>query len=416
MTDISLGQAVANNFETLLIKIRDKQLDYNKIENIEKINDFEDFKEWFNHSHKNLNISSDQLQGLIIEQTRESNVFHTNSFLKILEKFYAFLEEEKYTHYFCPIYNLESNLGEIQIQNSTDSIDTDQIKIRKIKLWEKEYLNEVYENWIPAQVQIPLIEYCLIISVNTTLQDEDRGVVDKMQEVLDKFRLCKNGDIKFGGCYEFKDGSEWNPHRTCQLITYEKAGMYSREQYKFNKNEADRFLSLLKKINTRYPINDEKYSTYFGKIIKRFSGTVDKKNSADKLTDLVICMETLLVAGAGGNLHRFKQNSAMLLGNNFAENIKIENLMDSFYNYRSGQVHELEERQIKLNGKNIPIEEGLRIMRDYTKRAILKIILLSQDPEFEKLTHKKLISKINESIYDLKLQEKFQDLENEISI
>ena len=416
MTDISLREEVANNFERLLIKIKDEQLDYAKIENMEKINDFEDFKEWFNNSHKNLNISSDQLQGLIIEQMRESSVYHTRSFLKILEKFYAFLEEKKHTHFFCPIYNLESNLGEIQIQNSTDSIDADQIKIRKIKPWEKEYLNKVYENWIPAQVQIPIIEYCLIISVNTTQQDDDRGVVAKMQEVLDKFRLCKNGDIHFGGCYQFKDGSEWNPHRTCQLITYEKAGMHSREKYKFDKNDADRFLSLLKKINTRYPLNDEKYSTYFEKIIKRFSGTVDKKNSADKLTDLVICMETLLVASKSGNLNRFKQNSAMLLGNNFAEKIKIENLMNSFYNYRSGQVHELEEREIKLDGRNISIEEGLQIMRDYTKRAILKIILLSQDPEFEKLTYKQLISKINESIYDLKLQEKFQDLENKISI
>ena len=41
MTDISLEQTVADNFETLLVKIRDKQLDYNKIENIEKINEFE---------------------------------------------------------------------------------------------------------------------------------------------------------------------------------------------------------------------------------------------------------------------------------------------------------------------------------------------------------------------------------------
>ena len=127
-------------------------------------------------------------------------------------------------------------------------------------------------------------------------------------------------------------------------------------------------------------------------------------------------METLLVRSGNGNHHKFKQNSAMLLGNNLEEKIKITNLMETFYNYRSGQVHELEERQIKLDGKNIPIEEGLQIMRDYTKRAILKIILLSQEPEFKELTHEKLILKIDFSVYDLKLQEKFQALEDEISI
>ena len=245
MTSNLLEQEVADKFEILLIAIRDKNLDYKKIENIEKFSEFKEFKEWFNLNHEHLNILSDQLQGLVIEQIRESNVFHINSFFKILKRFYTFLEEEeKYTHYFCPIYNLESNLGEIQIQNSTDSKETDQIKIRKIKCWEKEYLLKAYEGWMPGQVQIPTIDYCLIISVNKTLQEDKTEVVDKMQEVLNKFRLCKNGDIKFGGCYQFKEGNEWNPHRICQLITHEKAGMYSREKYKFNKNDTDRFLSL----------------------------------------------------------------------------------------------------------------------------------------------------------------------------
>ena len=90
--------------------------------------------------------------------------------------------------------------------------------------------------------------------------------------------------------------------------------------------------------------------------------------------------------------------------------------MESFYNYRSGQVHVLEEREILLNGKNIPIEKGLEIMRDYTKRAILKIIVLSQEPEFEELTYMRLIKKIENSIYDSTLQEKFQAIENKISV
>jgi hypothetical protein len=191
--------------------------------------------------------------------------------------------------------------------------------------------------------------------------------------------------------------------------------MHSRNTYKLDKNDDVRFLSLLKKIDSRYPIDDKKYSTYFEKIIRRFSSTVDKKGTSEKLTDLVICMESLL-GGKGASSQKFKQNSAMLLGNNFEERIKIASLMESFYNYRSGQVHVLEEREIKLNGKNIPIEEGLEIMRDYTKRAILKIIVLSQEPEFEELTYMRLIKKIENSIYDSTLQEKFQAIENKISV
>ena len=55
-------------------------------------------------------------------------------------------------------------------------------------------------------------------------------------------------------------------------------------------------------------------------------------------------------------------------------------------------------------------------MRDYTKRAILKIIMLSQEPEFEELTYIELIKKISNSIYDSTLQEKFQAIENKISV
>ena len=416
MTSQALDEVFAEIFEKLCIKIRDKNLDYQKIENIEKLDEFDHSKRFWKKNLGN-SISSDELHGLIIEQFRESKIFHGDIFSKIFNRFSTFLDEEKkYMHYFCPIYNFESNIGEMKFQRSTDSKEIDQIKIRKIKPWEKEFLHKTYEHWMPAEVQIEGIEYCLIVSISKRLQEVSLGADEIMQEVLDKFRLCKNGAIKFGGCYQFKEGSEWNPHRSCILITHEKAGMHDRDTYKLDKNDEVRFLSLLKKIDSRYPIDDKKYSTYFEKIIRRFSSTVDKKSTSEKLTDLVICMESLLVGNSYGGSQKFKQNSAMLLGNNFEERIKIASLMESFYNYRSGQVHVLEERKILLNEKNIPIEEGLEIMRDYTKRAILKIIVLSQEPEFEELEYMELIKKIENSIYDSTLQEKFQAIENKISV
>ena len=182
MTSQALDEVFAEIFEKLCIKIRDKNLDYQKIENIEKLDEFDHSKRFWKKSLSN-SISSDELHGLIIEQFRESKIFHGDIFSKIFNRFSTFLDEEKkYMHYFCPIYNFESNIGEIKFQRSTDSKEIDQIKIRKIKPWEKEFLHKAYEHWMPAKVQIENIEYCLIISTRKRLQEDYSSPSEKMQK------------------------------------------------------------------------------------------------------------------------------------------------------------------------------------------------------------------------------------------
>ena len=156
---------------------------------------------------------------------------------------------------------------------------------------------------------------------------------------------------------------------------------------------------------------------YFDKVIRRFASAMEKVNPNDKITDLVICIETLLVPGSGESSLRFQLHSALFLGNDDDSRRELMDVIEPFYNFRSGQVHSLEERRLREKGKpTMEKEKAIIEIEDLTRKAILKMIFFSQENGYEDLEPKDLAKKIGEAVFDDSLKEKFVQIGKEILI
>ena len=81
--------------------------------------------------------------------------------------------------------------------------------------------------------------------------------------------------------------------------------------------------------------------------------------------------------------------------------------MQTFYNFRSGQVHELTDRNMSVpNLPQITKDDASKKLEIWTRHAILKMIIFSQNPEFNDLSIKQLFKKIDKSMFDSKLKTK----------
>ena len=396
-------------FELLFTVIRNKNLDYKNIKNIKALPEFLDCIDLLNKKiSSKFKVDRDDLHGIIIEYRKKSTSFDEKKFQEILTRFITYFQtEQDYTHYFCPIYNFETRIAEMEIDQYC--------KIRKIKKWEYNRLKEIYQQWRPVKAQLGSIENILIISINKNDYRKTEYAKDKKEELLHKFRICSKGSIKFGGLYEYAKSGNWNPTEELDKLEFDKPGLHSIEKYKVEKAGKKKFLSLMKKIGNRYPSgSDPKYLDYFDKIIRRFSSTLDKIHPSDKITDFVICMEALLVKGNNESSFRFKQNCSLLLGDDDDSRKKLMNVMGEFYSFRSKQVHELNEKAIDIPGRQkMTTLQALPEIEDLARKSILKMIILSQEDGFKEFNYSQLITKIEESVFDTSLKERFVLIEKE---
>jgi hypothetical protein len=347
---------------------------------------------------RKIKLEEKDLLGIIKEiKNKKITRLIDEKILEILDRFLNYSEvRDKKRSYFCPIYNLDSNIGEMDID--------EQIKIRKIKSWELKYLKELYKNFRPIRVQIAKIEHVLIITVssntNITAVDDAR---DLREKVLNQFRLCRTGDIKFGGLYEYEYDSNWNPDRIVHRIEYDKVGAFSIKKFHLSKRELKRFVTLITQIDKRHDM--------FYTVIRRFSETRDKKHDSDKITDYVMCMEALLVNSQNEVSYQFALYAALLNGGNEKMRKKNNTKLRKYYSIRSKMVHELDfsENDKKTGPQNVTeIETFARIV-------ILKMILISLEKKFEDLEYVQLVKKVEESIFDEELREKFDKLDSIIN-
>ena len=125
-------------------------------------------------------------------------------------------------------------------------------------------------------------------------------------------------------------------------------------------------------------------------------------------TDFVICMEALLVKGNNESSFRFKQNCSLLLGDDDDSRKKLMDIMGEFYSFRSKQVHELNEKAIDIPGRQkMTTLQALPEIEDLARKSILKMIILSQEDGFKEFNYSQLITKIEESVFDTSLKERF---------
>ena len=165
-------------------------------------------------------------------------------------------------------------------------------------------------------------------------------------------------------------------------------------------------IMIIKQISETINKND-----LFDRVIRRFSETCDKKHDSDKITDYVMCMEALLVNSQSEVSYQFALYAALLNGGNEKMRKKNNVKLRKYYSIRSKMVHELDfsDNDKKMGPQNVTeIETFARIV-------ILKMILISLEKKFEDLQYEQLVKKVEESLFDVELREKFDKMDSIIN-
>ncbi len=367
----------------------------------------------------------DHLQDLILEFTTE----HTGKFnAKFLEKLvgnlvnYLTNEQGKMLYYFSPLYNFEFDGDELTIDRY--------IKIRRISESEMNYLMNLYEGFSPIKISLPKIKHILVIRIEFGISSPPVRVAEKISETLNKFRLLKTGSITSGGLYNFSKSENWNPKNKFDRISYEPFGVISKNKYLMKRTNTKKLLILFDKINNRYPAPKEnmtesdfkgkeiyldKYNDYFDKAICRFSDGLSRNDQSLKIVDFILALEILLVSSPGDNTMKISQRTSLFIGKNDTEKLEIWQHMISFYNFRSGQVHEFTDRVMRVGSRQITKNEATKKLENWTRRSILQMIFFSQGKTASELNKKMLCRKIDESMFSKSLCLQFSKLSDDIS-
>jgi len=417
-------------FKELVIDVNKKNIDVNKIN---ELTSHPLFKTWKNilkticgkkiskEENKSLNQTIElHLQDILIEYSKKKKTrFDKKLFSNIFENFLKYLENYKNRlYYFLPIYNFEFDGKELVIDEF--------IKIRKIFENEKKFLMKYYDTFSPIKVSLSQIKHVFIINIQNDLDDPLSLIEKKIFQVLNKFKILKSGDIHSGGLYNFDKSENWNPKNKFHKIKIEPVGLTSNKKYFLLKKHSKKFQTMLIQISNQYPgfeideseleQNDiEKYD-YFDRAIRRFSNALEKQDKSEKIVDFVLSLEILLVSSTGLNTLKISQRTAQFIGRNDKEKLEIWRHMIPFYDFRSGQIHEFSDRIIKVeNLPSITKEVAIKKLEDWTRRSILQMIYFSQDVEFSKSTIKQLLKKIDQAMFDSKLNSKLLKLSKETS-
>ena len=409
-------------FKKFVTYCKDNNVDYLDFEEIKKLSYFKIWKNIINSltnhtiTKKNNETANQILEKYVHQILIEYFSFNFNKFEKkniqdIFNRFLNYFENDQNTlYYFCPMYNFEFNDDVIIID--------DYIKIRKIRENEKKYLFNLYDKFSPVKISLKRIKYVMITKISQNTSNPRLMVERKNIQLVNKLKILKFGNIRLGGLYNFNTSENWNPKNNFDRLKYEPVST-KLEKFILRKKFSEKFHEYLNLVGTRYvdleylttkkitPVEFDKFD-YFDRLIGKFGHSLDKTDSSEKIVDLVLCLEILLVSSNSDSNMKFTQRSALFIGKNDLEKQKIWNHMTQFYNFRSGQVHELVDRKMKIKGfPEMSKDEAIDKLESWVRRGILHMILFSNSKKYSELSLKELLKKIDQSMLDIKLNNEF---------
>ena len=299
--------------------------------------------------------------------------------------------------YFTPIYNAEFLFEECEIEKNS--------KIRKISEFEKEWFEDFYKNYTPVITNIYDLTHILEIKIDVDVESPSLEVETRINELISLLRVFKNGDLRIGGLYYYPDSNK------IKRINYEPMDAYSSKKFTIQEEEIEEIKKFLEKASKCFPNIEKK--DFFDRSITRFSYAIEKDDSIEKILDLVISLEVLLIFGVGDSTLKISQRSSILTSKNDDEIIENFHFVSICYGFRSGIVHEGKERSLheyaEMEKKGVAERlEGL--VRDIIK----KMIIFSQFPENEILYeekgsyHEKLTEQIDNLLLNRNLWEEYK--------
>ena len=293
--------------------------------------------------------------------------------------------------YFTPLYNTEFDFDQYEIIENS--------KIRKFSDDEKKWFEDFYKNYRPVLTNFSNLTHILEIKIDPDVEEPGLEAKTRINELISLLRVFKNGDLRIGGLYYYADSNK------IKRINYEPIDAYSSKKFTIQEEEIEEIKKFLEKASKCFPNIEKK--DFFDRSITRFSYAIEKDDNIEKILDLVISLEALLIFGSAESTLKISQRSSILTSENDDEIIENFHFVKICYGFRSGIVHEGKERSLHeyAEMKKKGIAERLEgLVRDIIK----KMISFSQFPENEILNHERLTEHVDDLLLNRNLWEEYK--------
>jgi len=362
---------------------------------IENINDFDDTVDIVS-GYPNTKVfskrglSAENLVHSFIEnyiKNADNFKFIDSIFQKTFKSFIKFLDSEiLQVHYFTPLFrlsfgskNIEKELGEIKLVK----ISGDRFKIIKESL---------VGDGRGVSGELRKLSYVLEVNVDfkNNTQEEDKIANKKFEKFIKAAHLFDKGDLKIGPIY--KNYSPWMNNASKILNIQDVVlGPHTLKLKSRSYNQLKIFYREFCNVDL-----DTKDWSFIQVAIDRFSSSIFRHNSIDKIVDLNVALECLF-SSAGETSLKISNRCAMMVGLDENEQESCWGFIKNTYKLRNDILHGRKGQDVDITNDVIELERIIRV-------SIRKFLNLSKNISKKELKSEGKIKK-DETLRDHILKE-----------
>ena len=333
-------------------------------------------------------IAIEQLSRFVIQYMKERDSNPAMAFKKTMSSFNKHLDGNLFsTVYIAPLYSVTGDFDTIRFSPN--------LYIRKATM--EEYSKIVRLQNLPLkeidQYQRRL-KFILVCNVPNDIEDLQAKALHEYAFVLNLLKLFKDGHPQFGRTYTLD--SEYLDTGKIELIPSHYENITSYDPIKITQQDAKRFYAFYKNIEKK--CKGIKNSEFLINSIWRFGMAYTHRIISNKIVDYVIALEVLLIDSSGETTIKLAHRIAALCGDTDDEMLESWEFMRAAYNFRSGIVHASKERKVKIQSKEVPVNEILNRLHKMAKKSILRVINLLDTYEKQR----EILEVLDRSVYDRK--------------
>ncbi len=345
---------------------------------LQQIDEFNDVKDLL-HKYPNIkklyserHIDVDDLIFLFVKnyiESVENFEFNLSKYKITFASFLKFINSEIYEiTYFTPVYKLryssqtkKNTFGDILL----NQISEEQFKIIKADITgnslqkppgKMKYLGYVLETTVKFQ---------------NNLIAENLEAKRKFDTFLNAAIIFSSGDLKLGSIY--RNFTLWN--KQSSLIIGYKESEPGRKEYKLNKNSFEDLKSFYENFRNS-KINAKEWS-FIEVSINRFSSSMDRIQTLDKIVDLNVALECLF-SSAGETSLKITNRTAALIGHDDDEREIYWNFMKNIYKLRNDILHGRKAISDNIDAEILKLE-------NIARKCIQKFLNLSKNLHISEL-------------------------------
>lgn len=368
---------------------RKNEIHYNKVisdNNLKKQKEFSNLALFFSKYDliKNQKIDKETLTLELLNtylHLGQSISFNQDVFNKTIELLSTLLVENRYhkNEYFSPIYGFDCDQDRIIIDQifSIERISNDKFdRIADLDISTEE--EQPFFNYEFKKIKFVLI--CSFPENHESAKDPEIYC----KKILLTLRLINNGFVSLGKTYPY-ESTNWRKSHRPRLENLEIPPSYS-SGYSLSRDHMEEITKIFNLLEVLDDIPADK-TRYLKYSLKRFQYVYDSKDIDDKITDLIISIETLLNKDPGEVSLSLSLRAAMLLGKTEEQKEYIKKFFKKSYAIRSEIVHgKKREEKIKIDEHNLTVDEIESKLETFTRTALIKMIHLQTNlPDQQKI-------------------------------